>query len=100
MNNGFLLGALTIISVLTSLCVQGIKTILDERKQKYSSNILTVEVSFGITVIGSVLYIVYNSIAVTPQTIVIIIALIFLSFLCATVGYDKVIQALKQIKGE
>lgn len=98
--NGNLLIALTAISILTSLAVQGIKTILDERGMKYSSTILAVEVSAGITVIGSILYIIYRSIPVTPQVIVVIIALTFLSFLCATVGYDKVVQALKQIKGE
>ena len=100
MNSGFLLCALAVISVLTSLCVEGMKKLLDEQGKKYSSNILAVCVSAGITIIGSIMYIIYNSIPVTPQNIVIIIALVFLSFLCATVGYDKVIQALKQIKGE
>lgn len=95
-----LLTALTAISVLTSLCTEGIKKILDERKKKYSSIILAVEVSAGITLIGSIMYIVYNSIPVTPQVIVSVVALIFLSFLLATVGYDTVIKALKQIKGE
>ena len=98
-NSGFLLTAVAIISVLTSLSVEGIKKILDERGKKYSSNILAVCVSFGITVIGSVLYIIYASISVTPQIIVVIIALIFLSFLVATVGYDKVIQMIKQLGG-
>ena len=98
--NGNLLIALTAISILTSLAVQGIKTILDERGKTYSSTILAVEVSAGITVIGSILYIIYRSIPITPQVIVVIIALTFLSFLCATVGYDKVVQALMQIKGE
>lgn len=95
-----LLTALTAISVLTSLCTEGIKKILDERKKKYSSIILAVEVSAGITLIGSIMYIVYNSIPVTPQVIVSVVALIFLSFLLATVGYDTVIKAMKQIKGE
>ena len=100
MNSGFLLSVLAVISVLTSLCVEGIKKILDEREKKYSSNILAVEVSAGITIIGSIMYIVYKSIPVTPQVVVTIIALVFLSFLCATCGYDKLKQLLQQIGGK
>lgn len=100
MNSGFLLSVLAVISVLTSLSVEGIKKILDEQGKQYSSNILAIEVSTGITLIGSVMYIIYKSVPVTPQVIVTIIALVFLSFLVATVGYDKVVQALKQIKEE
>lgn len=42
-------------------------------------------------------YIIYTGILVTPQTIVTAVTLIILSFLCATLGYDKVIQTLKQV---
>ena len=94
------MGALTVISVLTSLTVEGMKKLLDEQKKKYSCNILAIEVAFGITIIGSFMYIVWNSIPVTPQVIVTVIALVFLSFLVATVGYDKVKQLLKQIGGK
>lgn len=98
-NGGFLLSALAVISVLTSLAVEGIKKILDERGQKYSSNILAVVVALAITVIGSCMYIIYMSVPVTPQIIVTIIALAFLAFLAATAGYDKLCQALKQLGG-
>lgn len=97
MNSGFLLSALAIISSLTTLTVEGIKKLLDEKHIEYSSNILAVIVAFVLTLIGSILYIVYFSIAVTPQVIVIIICLVFLSFLVATVGYDKVKQLLEQL---
>ena len=99
MNSGFLISVLAIISVLTSLSVEGIKKILDEQGKQYSSNILAIEVSTGITLIGSVMYIIYKSVPITPQIIVTIIALVFLSFLCATVGYDKIKQLLQQIGG-
>lgn len=99
MNSGFLISVLAIISVLTSLSVEGIKKILDEQGKQYSSNILAIEVSTGITMIGSVMYIIYKSVPITPQVVVTIIALVFLSFLCATVGYDKIKQLLQQIGG-
>lgn len=99
MNAQFLITALAGISGLTALTVQAIKKILDEKQVKYSSNLLAVIVSVLLTVAVSVMYIIYMSLAITPQVIITIIALTFLSFLSATVGYDKVVQLLKQIEG-
>lgn len=100
MNSNFLLSALAIIAVLTSLTTEGIKKILEERKKSYNSDILAVIVAIVVTIIGSFMYIIYNSIPITPQVIITIIALAFLSFLTATVGYDKLMQAIKQIGGK
>lgn len=100
MNSGLLLSALAVISALTTLTVEGIKKILDEKQKTYSSNILAVIVAFTLTFIGSVLYMIYFSIPISPQAIVVIICLVFLSFLVATVGYDKVKQLLEQIAKE
>lgn len=97
MNSVLLLSALAIISALTTLTVEGIKKLLDEKGKTYSSNILAVTVSFVITLIGSILYIIYFAIPVTAQVIVVIICLVFLSFLTATVGYDKVKQLFEQL---
>jgi len=99
MNSGLLLSALAGISVLTSLTVQALKKILDEKGVTYSSNILAVVVAIVLTLAISIGYVVYTSVAVTPQVVVTVIALMFLSFLTATVGYDKVVQALKQLGG-
>ena len=97
MNNGFLLSVLALISALTTLTVEGIKKLLDEKHINYSSNILAVVVAFILTLIGSILYIVYFSVPVTAQVIVVIICLVFLSFLTATVGYDKIKQLIEQL---
>ena len=97
MNNGFLLSVLALISALTTLTVEGIKKLLDEKQIHYSSNILAVVVAFILTLIGSILYIVYFSVPVTAQVIVVIICLVFLSFLTSTVGYDKIKQLIEQL---
>ena len=97
MSSGFLLSVLAGISALTTLTVEGIKKILDEKQVHYSSNVLAIIVALVLTIVGSVLYLVYFSIPVTAQVIVIIICLVFLSFLIATVGYDKVKQLIEQI---
>lgn len=99
MSNGFLLNALAVLSILTSLTVQALKKLLDEQGFKYSSNILAMVVTIILTIGSSACYVVYEGIQVTPQVVVTIIALTFLSFLTATVGYDKVVQALKQLGG-
>lgn len=97
MNGGFLLSVLAGISALTTLTVEGIKKLLDEKGVIYSANVLAVIVSFVLTLVGSVLYIVYFNIAVTAQVIVLIICLVFLAFLIATVGYDKIKQLIEQL---
>jgi hypothetical protein len=100
MSNEFLIESLAIIAGLTSLTVQAIKKILDEKEIQYSSNLLAVIVSTVLTVGVSMAHVIYFSIPFSPQLVVIIVALTYLSFLCATVGYDKVSQLLNQIWGK
>ena len=97
MNSGFLLSALAIISVLTSLTVEALKKLLGNAK--YSSNLLAAIVSVVLSVAVCLGYLIYTGTAFTAQVAVIIVALTFLSFLASTVGYDKVIQMIKQIIG-
>ena len=95
MNWGIIISALAIISVLTSLTVEALKKLLGDRK--YSSNLLAVIVAVILTLAISIGYLVYTGTAVTAQIIVTIIALTFLSFLSATVGFDKIKQMIEQI---
>lgn len=96
-SNGVLLGALAGLATFTSLVVEGIKKLLDEKGISYSPNMLAVIVSVISTVVVSILYIVYKSIPVTSQTIVTVIALMIFSFLASTVGYDKIKQLIEQM---
>lgn len=97
MNSGFLISVLAIIAALTSLTVEGLKKILDEKGMTYSSNLLAVIVSAVLTIAMCVGYVLYSGIPFTIQTVIIMIALVFLSFLSATVGYDKVKMLFQQI---
>lgn len=97
MNSGFLISALALISVLTSLTVEALKKLLGDKIKSY--NLLAAIVAVVLTIAVSVGYLIYTGTAFTAQIGVIIVALIFLSFLAATVGYDKVMQMLKQIIG-
>lgn len=99
MSSGLIISALAIISALTTLTVEAIKKILDEMHKEYSSNLLAIVVSIVLTVAISAGYMIYWGIPVTPRDIIVIIALIFLTFLSSTCGYDKVVQLIKQIWG-
>lgn len=96
--NEILLSALALISMLTSLTVEALKKIFNEKEIKYSSNLLAVIVSIILTIAISIGYICYADIQITAKEVITIIALTFMSFLSATVGFDKVKQLLEQLR--
>lgn len=89
MDKTMIVSALAGLSVLTTLTVEGIKKILNSKGVKYNADVLAAVTAVVLTVIVSIGYIIFNAVAVTPQVIVTVIAMAFLSFLGATVGYDK-----------
>lgn len=93
----FMLGALG-TSILTGLTTEGIKKLLVERNKKYYANALAGIVSVILSFAIGVGYILISGIGFSTPTIVYLIALTFVSWLCAMVGYDKVIQAISQFK--
>lgn len=94
----FLTTALLIVSVITNLTVEGIKKLLDRTKVKYSSNVLAAVLSVLIACAVSVIYLIMTETVFTMKIGVEIVVLMYLGFLISTVGYDKVIQILKQIQ--
>jgi len=90
----FLVSALGIVSACTVLTVEAVKKIMDSVKKTYNSTILAVIVSVILSVGSSICYIIYNGLQVDAKMVVEIIVLVFLSFLCSTVGYDKVIKEI------
>lgn len=98
--NTFIITALAIVSALTTLSVQGIKKILDEQGKQYKSNLLAAIVSIVLSVASVIGYVLYNSIAFSVQIVVMAVAFAFLSWLCAMVGYDKILQLFKQFMGK
>lgn len=94
----FLTTALLIVSVVTNLTVEGIKKLLDTTTIKYSSNVLAAITSAIIACAICVIYLIMNDIAFSLKVGVEIVILIYLGFLTSTVGYDKVVQMIKQIQ--
>ena len=98
MDKTVIVSALAGLSVLTTLTVEGIKKILNSKGVKYNADVLAAVTAVLLTVVVSICYIIIKSIAVTPQTIVTVIAMAFLSFLCSTVGFDKVFEGILKKK--
>lgn len=84
------------VSVLVSLTVEALKKILNDR---VSSNLIVGIVSVVISTVVGIFYYMLTDMVFDPKLIVYLVALIFISWLCAMLGYDKVVQTLKQIKG-
>lgn len=95
----FLLGLL-IVSALTGLVTEAIKKIIAERNATYPANILAGLVSLVLSAVVGTGYILLSGIGFTTQVIVYLIALLFMSWLCAMVGYDKVMQTISQFKSQ
>ena len=94
----FLTTALLTVSVLTNLTVEGFKKLLDGTKVKYSSNALAAVLSIVLAGALSVIYLILTDTAFTMKIGVEIAVLMYLGFLVSTVGYDKVLQMLRQLR--
>ena len=93
----FLIGLL-LISTLTGLVTEAIKKILIEQNLKYKANTLAGVVSLLLSAGVGVCYAIFTNTVFTAQIITCIIILVFMGWLCAMVGYDKVVQAISQFK--
>lgn len=94
----FMTTALLAVSLLTNLTVEGIKKLMDESGKKYSSNVLAAIFSIVISAGVCIGYLIFNEVAFSAKLGVEVVVLTYLSFLVSTVGYDKVIQMIKQIQ--
>lgn len=94
----FFITSILVVSATIGLVTEAIKKILDELNKTYLSNILAGIVALIVSSAACVGYILYTGGAFTTPVIVEIIAFIFMSWLCAMVGYDKVVQTISQFK--
>ena len=89
---------LTLFSTITGLLTEGIKKFLDDECIKYASNII---VLISAILVGGFGTIIYYTIFSTPLTVVNIICIplmVIANWLGAMIGYDKIKQAILQIK--
>lgn len=87
------------VSVVNGLLTESIKKVLDEFEKTYSSNVLAGIVSICISGFVCYAHAMFSSIEVNQLLIITYVAFAVMSWVCAMVGYDKVMQAVKQITG-
>ena len=89
---------LLICSVLTSLVTEAVKKILSDYKKIVHANTLVAIISCVLAIAIGISYAVVCSVNVTAQYVIYVVALTFLSWLCAMVGYDKVMESFSNRK--
>lgn len=85
-------------SYFTGLFTEGIKKLLDEMTVKYHSNFLAGGVAVVLSTLVGAGYLILTETQINDKMAVYLIALVLLSWLASMVGYDKVIQAIAQLK--
>lgn len=98
MTSEIFLTGLLIVAILTGLFTEGIKKFIEGTKVTIPSNALAGCVAIVLSILVSAAYIILAEAVLNAQMAVYLIALTLLSWLAAMVGYDKVIQAISQIK--
>ena len=91
---------LLIVSTFTGLVTEAIKKCLQERDKTYHANTLAGVVAVGLSIAVGTTYTILAGAEISAQLVVYLAALVFLSWLAAMVGYDKVIQTIAQISGK
>lgn len=86
---------LPICAALTSLITEGIKKMTTVNKPTVVAAIVSVIVGAAVPV-G---YYLVNGIAFATADIVYLVGMVLLTWLSATVGYDKIIEVINQLKG-
>ena len=88
------------VSVANGLLTESIKKVLDEFEKTYSSNVIAGMVSVCIGGFTCYAHAMFSGIEVNDLLVITYIAFVIMSWVCAMVGYDKVMQAVKQITGK
>ncbi len=88
---------LTAFSTLTGLCTECIKKLLDEQNVTYASNLLASIVGLIVGICGTAVYYVIAAIPFSVVNIVCAVLMGIASAIGAMVGYDKLMQMLKQL---
>ena len=90
---------LTAFSVLTSLFTEAVKKFLDGLNLRYASNIVALVSSVLVGGLGTSAFYIFSGYAWNVSNIICIFLMMAANWLVAMVGYDKVKQAITQLKG-
>lgn len=91
---------LAFFAVVTSLATEAVKKLLDSMQIVYASNIVVLILAIFIGGVGTASFYVFQNIAWTPTNALCVFLMICANWMCSMVGYDKVMQAITQFKGQ
>lgn len=92
MEQTVIITGLALIAAITGLITEAIKKMMGNKD--YNSNVIAAIVSVVVSVFICTGYAIFNSIVVDVKFIFACICMCVLSWLCAMLGYDKVIQTI------
>lgn len=95
----FIMG-LAVCSACTALITEAIKKMFEKSEKVYNSNIIAAISAVIVATITVVVYAILSGIPITTQFVVVGILLVIFSWIGAMVGYDKIIQTIRQITGK
>ena len=90
---------LAAFSIITSLFVEAVKMFFNSLKVNYASNILVLCIAALVGGLGTAFFYVWNDISWTATNIIGMFLMICANWLVSMLGYDKVVQAITQLKG-
>lgn len=93
------LALLTAFSIVTSLFTEAVKMFLESLKIKYASNLVVLVASVFIGGVGTAIFYLFFGYEWSAINIVSMFVMILANWMVAMLGYDKVMQAITQLKG-
>lgn len=90
---------LAVFSTFTSLFTEAVKLSLETIKADYASNLVALGASAFVGGLGTACAYLFLGIPWTAINLVCLFLMVLANWLVAMVGYDKVMQAISQIKG-
>ena len=82
------------VSILTTLTVEAIKKLLEDKQ--YNANLLAAIVATALSICTALFYVFWNGLAISVQIVLATIAFAFFSWLASMVGFDKIKQLIQQ----
>lgn len=98
MSVSLFLTLLSFMAVAVSLVTEAIKKLLDEKKVKYSSNLVVLIIAVIVGVGGTAVSYIFLGIPFTSPNVICMVLMAVAVWVGAMVGYDKIIQLIGQIK--
>ena len=91
--------AFIVLSTITSLLTEAVKKCLDNLNIKYISEVIVLIIDFIVSIIGSVMFYIFNGIQFNLISILAIFCMIVAVFIGSELGYDKITDLIEKIKG-